>query len=58
MTDDGRPGAGHAAETDGDPAPDDAEDADEDTAHLAGVEDGCGCAEVWEHLSERRETDR
>ena len=24
-------------------------------AHLDGVEDGCGCAEVWEHLSERRE---
>lgn len=26
-------------------------------AHLADVEDGCGCAEVWEHLSERRERD-
>lgn len=24
-------------------------------AHLAGIEDGCGCAEVWEHLSESRE---
>lgn len=24
-------------------------------AHLAAVEDGCGCAEVWEHLSEERE---
>jgi hypothetical protein len=23
--------------------------------HLADVEDGCGCAEVWEHLSEQRE---
>lgn len=22
--------------------------------HLAGVEDGCGCAEMWEHLSEQR----
>ncbi|SFS06584.1 hypothetical protein SAMN05216559_3062 [Halomicrobium zhouii] len=22
--------------------------------HLAGVEDGCGCTEVWEHLSENR----
>jgi len=22
--------------------------------HLADIEDGCGCAEVWEHLSERR----
>jgi len=25
-----------------------------DRSHL-DVEDGCGCAEVWEHLSERRE---
>ena len=25
-----------------------------DTSHLDGVEDGCGCAEVWEHLSEGR----
>jgi len=24
------------------------------TAHLDDVEDGCGCAEIWEHLSERR----
>lgn len=23
-------------------------------AHLADVEDGCGCAEVWEHLSAGR----
>jgi len=22
--------------------------------HLQDVEDGCGCAEVWEHLSEER----
>ncbi|WP_255152636.1 hypothetical protein [Halorarius halobius] len=27
--------------------------ADVDTSHLEGVEDGCGCAEVWEHTSER-----
>lgn len=27
-------------------------DADE---HLDDVEDGCGCAEVWEHLSEKRQ---
>ncbi|WP_276258703.1 hypothetical protein [Haloglomus litoreum] len=26
-----------------------------DTSHLDDVEDGCGCAEVWEHLSEGRE---
>lgn len=24
-------------------------------AHLAEVEAGCGCVEVWEYLSERRE---
>jgi hypothetical protein len=23
--------------------------------HLSEVPDGCGCAEVWEHLSEGRE---
>jgi len=22
--------------------------------HLAEIEDGCGCVEVWEHLSEHR----
>ena len=27
------------------------QDADD---HLAEVPDGCGCVEVWEHLSERR----
>jgi hypothetical protein len=27
-------------------------EADDD--HLADVPDGCGCAEVWEHLSGRR----
>jgi hypothetical protein len=26
-----------------------------ETDHLDDMEDGCGCAEVWEHLSERRE---
>ncbi|MFB6073917.1 MAG: hypothetical protein ABEJ89_02765 [Haloarculaceae archaeon] len=25
------------------------------TDHLEDVEDGCGCAEVWEHLSEQRD---
>ncbi|WP_435194265.1 hypothetical protein [Natronomonas sp. EA1] len=25
-----------------------------DDAHLQ-VEDGCGCTEIWEHLSEQRE---
>ena len=28
-----------------------------DDEHLADVEDGCGCAEVWEHLSDRRASD-
>jgi hypothetical protein len=27
------------------------------TAHLDDMDDGCGCAEVWEHLSERREAE-
>jgi len=26
--------------------------------HLAGVEDGAGCTEIWEHLSARREAER
>jgi hypothetical protein len=30
-------------------------DAAGDTDHLAHIEDGCGCAEVWEHLSDARE---
>jgi hypothetical protein len=24
-------------------------------SHLDDVEDGCGCTEIWEHLSEQRE---
>jgi hypothetical protein len=31
---------------------------DEDaSSHLDELADGCGCAEVWEYLSERREND-
>ena len=26
-----------------------------DRAHLDAVEDGCGCAEVWEHMSDERD---
>ncbi|MFB6156806.1 MAG: hypothetical protein ABEJ34_03070 [Haloferacaceae archaeon] len=26
-----------------------------DDDHLADVEDGAGCTEIWEHLSEQRE---
>jgi len=36
---------------------DDAADDGVETAHLEDVEDGCGCAEVWEHMSERRAED-
>ena len=25
--------------------------------HLDGVADGCGCTEIWEHLSEQRAAD-
>ena len=28
---------------------------DEEDSHLAGLTDGAGCAEVWEHLSQHRE---
>jgi len=28
-----------------------------DATHLEGLDDGCGCAEVWEALSERRHAD-
>jgi hypothetical protein len=28
---------------------------DRDDDHLADVEPGAGCTEIWEHLSERRE---
>jgi len=35
--------------------PDDTADDPDD--HLYGVEDGSGCAEIWEHLSEERTDD-
>lgn len=25
-----------------------------ESEHVAGVPDGCGCTEIWEHLSEQR----
>lgn len=28
---------------------------DTDSDHLDGLEDGAGCTEIWEHLSERRD---
>ncbi|MFT4923201.1 MAG: hypothetical protein ACI8XM_002427 [Haloarculaceae archaeon] len=30
---------------------------DDARAHLGDVDDGCGCAEVWEHLTEQRDGD-
>ena len=30
-------------------------DAQAEDEHLADLEDGCGCTEVWEHLSENRD---
>lgn len=33
------------------------EEAEVDTSHLDGLEDGCGCAEVMDHLSEQRDSD-
>ncbi|WP_313692515.1 hypothetical protein [Halorarum halobium] len=32
-------------------------DDDADDAHLQDVEDGAGCTEIWETLSERREAE-
>jgi len=33
------------------------EQAHRDADHLEELADGCGCAEVWEHLSEQRASD-
>lgn len=38
-------------------ASDPADDEAQATDHLDDLADGCGCAEVWEYLSERREAD-
>lgn len=33
-------------------------DGDErDSDHLATVDDGCGCTEIWEHLADQRADD-
>lgn len=29
-----------------------------DDEHLADIEEGAGCTEIWEHLSEKRERER
>lgn len=31
---------------------------DRDDEHLEDVEEGAGCTEIWEHLSEKRERER
>ncbi|WP_224450191.1 hypothetical protein [Haloprofundus salilacus] len=33
-------------------SPDETDETDDD--HLSDLEDGAGCTEIWEHLSERR----
>ena len=33
----------------------DEEEDDVDTSHLDDVQDGCGCTEIWEHMSEERD---
>jgi hypothetical protein len=42
-------------ETDEETAIEEEPDVTGDRAHLDGLEPGAGCAEVWEHLSERRD---
>lgn len=34
-----------------------ADEAGDEDGHLDDVEEGCGCVEVWEYLSEQREDD-
>lgn len=38
-----------------DPVEAEADDEPVDTSHLDDVEDGCGCTEIWEHLSTDRD---
>ena len=51
---DRRSDAPNAAENEKDGRPDEDSAASGDE-HLADIPDGCGCAEIWEHLSDRRE---
>jgi hypothetical protein len=34
---------------------DDESDEEVDTSHLDDVDDGCGCTEIWEHMSGERD---
>jgi len=47
-------GADHQSDTAGAETGDPPEAEDDERTYLSEVEDGCGCAEVWEHLSDRR----
>jgi hypothetical protein len=40
-----------------DPQQADPRDPEPATDHLQDVDDGCGCAEVWEHLSDARDAE-
>jgi hypothetical protein len=43
------------AETDAGDAPADGQtESDEEHDHLRSLDDGAGCTEIWEHLSENR----
>ena len=46
------------ASDDNDNDDDEIEGEDDDLEYLDDIEDGAGCTEVWEHLSERRESER
>ena len=37
--------------------PADDERDDVDAGHLEDVDDGCGCTEIWEHMSDERGED-
>ena len=63
MTERPEPSAGDEPEAETDP--DDSEPTDTEStperdgsSHLDGVEDGAGCTEIWEHLSESRQAER
>ena len=34
---------------------DDESDEEVDTSHLDDIDDGCGCTEIWEHMSGERD---
>ena len=50
-TDDEREGGDNEADAEGESDP----DIDDRTGHLSDIEDGVGCTEIWERLSEQRE---